>query len=109
MRNYINLLDSVLFESRGLGARRTGEEFVSVTNPEYKIYFDNVKFYPEGGTQYPSYDVMVMELQKLVKGYPGTINLIKKFINNYKYLYSGQKHQLVICFKKFSLFTRKRC
>jgi hypothetical protein len=33
---------------------------------------------------------------------PYKIDNFKKFINNYKYLYSGQKHQLVICFKKFS-------
>jgi hypothetical protein len=79
MRNFINLIDSVLFESRGLGARRTGEEFISTTNPEYKIFFDNVTFYPSGGTQYPSYDVMVMELQKIVNSYRGTINLIKRF------------------------------
>lgn len=79
MRNFLNLVDSILLESRGLGARRTGEEFISSSNPEYKIFFDNVTFYPEGGTQYPSYEVMVIDLQKIVNNYRGTINLIKNF------------------------------
>lgn len=79
MRNFLNIVDNILLESRGLGARRTGEEFVSTSNPEYKIFFDNVTFFPEGGTQYPSYEVMVIELQKIVNSYRGTINLIKNF------------------------------
>lgn len=33
---------------------------------------------------------------------PYKIDNFKKFINNYKYHYSGQKHRLVICFKKFA-------
>jgi hypothetical protein len=33
---------------------------------------------------------------------PYKIDNFKKFINKYKYHHSGQKHRLVICFKKFS-------
>ena len=39
MRDLINII--TLTESRGLGARRAGEEFVSTTNPEDKIFINS--------------------------------------------------------------------
>lgn len=66
MRDILNKLDSVISESRGLGARKPGEEFVSTTNPEEKIYVDNVAFFPQSNTEYPSYEEMVAELKTTV-------------------------------------------
>lgn len=80
MRNFISLVETSLYESRGLGARKPGEEFVSNTNPAQKIYFDRVTFYPQGGVAYDSYEQMVEELKTIVTGFKGTsIDLIKKF------------------------------
>jgi hypothetical protein len=80
MRNFINLIEKELYESRGLGARKPGEEFIGATNPEQKIYFDTVTFYPVGGVSYDSYEQMVEELKRIVTSYKGTsIDLIKKF------------------------------
>ena len=62
MRELINLL----IESRGLGARRSGEEFVSNTNPDDKIYVNSVQFYPQGRLSYESYEEMSAELKSLV-------------------------------------------
>ena len=39
MRDLIDIVSGKLFESRGLGARKAGEEFVSLTNPDDKIFF----------------------------------------------------------------------
>lgn len=80
MRNFINVVHDFVFESRGLGARRPGEEFVSNSNPEDKIYVDRVTFFPIGKTEYSSYEEMVEELRSLVTSYKGDINLIKKFM-----------------------------
>lgn len=80
MRNFINVVHDLVFESRGLGARRSGEEFVNNSNPEDKIYVDRVTFYPIGKTEYSSYEEMVNELQSIVTSYKGNINLIKKFM-----------------------------
>lgn len=81
MRDLINILyGNNLTESRGLGARRAGEEFVSTTNPGDKIYVNSVTFYPQGGTEYPSYDEMVAELKDIVHTIPGaTVDLIGSF------------------------------
>ena len=80
MRNFISVVETSLYESRGLGARKPGEEFVSNTNPAQKIYFDRVTFYPQGGVAYDSYEQMVEELKAIVTGFKGTsIDLIKKF------------------------------
>lgn len=49
MRELIKIVD--LFESRGLGARRSGEEFVSTSNLNEKIYVNSVRFYPENATE----------------------------------------------------------
>lgn len=76
MRDLINLLT----ESRGLGARRPGEEFVSVTNPEDKIYVRSVNFYPEDRIAYDSYEDMATNLQQIVHAIPGAaVDLIGKF------------------------------
>lgn len=79
MRDLINLITN-LSESRGLGARRTGEEFVSSSNPNEKIYMDSVTFYPEGQTEYDSYESMVENLKEIVYSIPNAeIDLIGKF------------------------------
>ena len=81
MRDLLNILyGATLTESRGLGARRAGEEFVSTTNPEDKIYVNYVKFYPEGAMTYPSYEAMVAELEQVAKSVPNAhVDLIGKF------------------------------
>lgn len=77
MRDLINII--TLTESRGLGARRAGEEFVSTTNPEDKIYINSVSFYPQDRPQYGSYEEMVAALQELVNIPDAYIDLIGKF------------------------------
>lgn len=80
MRDLINIVSGAIFESRGLGARRAGEEFVSVDNPEQKIYVNSVTFYPEGAQEYPSYEEMVAALKELVHNIPNAyIDLIGQF------------------------------
>ena len=76
MRELINLLT----ESRGLGARRAGEEFVSVDNPNDKIYVNSVTFYPEDRPAYDSYEEMASALQQIVHSIPGAaVDLIGRF------------------------------
>ena len=76
MREFINIIT----ESRGLGARRPGEEFISATNPEDKIYVNSVTFYPEGKTNYDSYEEMVGELKRIVNAIPNAyVDLLGKF------------------------------
>lgn len=76
MRELINILT----ESRGLGARRAGEEFVSTTNPDEKIYVKTVSFYPQDRAAYDSYEEMAAELQKIVHAIPNAyVDLIGKF------------------------------
>jgi hypothetical protein len=71
---------NVLLESRGLGARKSGEEFVSTTNPEDKIYIDTVAFYPNDAEQFPSYELMLVAVDKVKDDSPGiTFNLIGTF------------------------------
>lgn len=80
IRHYINILDSLLVESRGLGARRAGEEFVSTSNPNQKIFVNSIRFYPEGTTEFPSYEEMVDDLKTRVNSIPGAyVDLIGKF------------------------------
>lgn len=80
IRHYITLLENILNESRGLGARRAGEEFVSTTNPNQKIFVNSVRFYPEGSTEFPSYEEMVADLKVRVNNIPGAyVDLIGKF------------------------------
>ena len=69
MRELINLLDDILIESRGLGARNPGEEFVSTTNPEDKINVESVTFYPSNASQYPDVDAMNADIKKINKKY----------------------------------------
>ena len=76
MRDLIELLN----ESRGLGARQRGEEFIGTTNPDDKIYINSVIFYPIGGTGYPDYNSMVADLEKVAKAIPNaSVDLIGKF------------------------------
>jgi hypothetical protein len=82
IRNLINLVsnDTAITESRGLGARKAGEEFVSATNPEDKIYIDSVVFYPQGEVGYPTYQDTVSALEQVVKNMRGAyVDLIGKF------------------------------
>lgn len=80
IRNYINILDNVLTESRGLGARRSGEEFISTSNPNEKIYVDSVRFYPENRTEFSSYQELVDDLKARVNNIPdANVDLIGKF------------------------------
>jgi len=76
MRELINIVT----ESRGLGARRSGEEFVSTSNPDEKIYVKTVKFYPQDRAAYSSFNEMATELQRIVNEIPNAyVDLIGKF------------------------------
>jgi hypothetical protein len=80
MRDYINIISNLLTESRGISARRPGEEFVSNTNSNNVIYFDSVVFYPEDGGQYSSYEEMSSDLEKIVNAIPNAdVDLIGNF------------------------------
>lgn len=79
MRDLINLL--TLTESRGLGARRSGEEFVSTTNPEEKIYVNSVRFYPDSGGQFGSPEELNAALNQIKGIYRNGINVIGAFKN----------------------------
>jgi hypothetical protein len=80
MRDLLNLLYPVITESRGLGARRPGEEFVSTTEPDDRIYVNSVSFYPQGATEYPSYEEMAAALKEIAHSIPNaTVDLIGKF------------------------------
>lgn len=79
MRDLINIVTN-LTESRGLGARKAGEEFVSVTNPDDKIYVDSVTFYPQEGSAYASYEEMAQALRDIATNIPNAnVDLIGKF------------------------------
>lgn len=78
-RDLLDKLDSLVTESRGIGARVRGAEFVSTTNSEEKIYIDEVKFYPESGGQYPDETERNTVLKDIVENFKGTIRLIKEF------------------------------
>lgn len=77
MRDLINIIN--LVESRGLGARRAGEEFVSNTNPEDKIYVNSIQFYPQDRMQYDSYEEMAAALKELVNIPNAYVDLVGKF------------------------------
>lgn len=71
---------SILLESRGLGARRSGEEFVGTSNPNDKIFIDTVAFYPNDAEQFPSYEEMLAAVDQVKDGSTGiTFNLIGNF------------------------------
>ena len=84
MRDLIDIVSGKLFESRGLGARKAGEEFVSLTNPDDKIFFQKVDFYPEQGDKYISKDETAGQLKLAISEYPKdvTINLVGTFKAN---------------------------
>jgi hypothetical protein len=77
MRELIKIID--LLESRGLGARKSGEEFVSKTDPDDKIYVDTVDFYPKNRPQYDNYEQMSTELKSLVNIPNATVELLGNF------------------------------
>jgi len=77
MRDLINLV--TINESRGLGARRPGEEFVSTTNPEEKIYINTVRFYPDSGGMFDSPEELNAALEQIKGIYRGGINVVGAF------------------------------
>lgn len=83
MRHWINLIENTLTESRGLGARKPGEEFVALSNPEDKIYIDRVEFYPESKAKYSSPQETAAALKQATRGLRGiTVNVVGKFKSN---------------------------
>jgi hypothetical protein len=83
MRHWINLFSSILTESRGLGARKPGEEFIGTQNPNDKIYVDSVEFYPNDKLQYASAEETAAELKRVTaKLRNATVNLVGKFKSN---------------------------
>ena len=82
MRNLIDLItyNSLITESRGLGARQSGEEFVSTTDPEDKVYVKSVDFYPEDAAAYETEEERNIELSRIVHLIPNAyVDLIGKF------------------------------
>jgi len=79
MRDLINLVESNLFESRGLGARRAGEEFVSKQDPDEKIYVNRVSFYPVGRMQYETADELQNQLANVVDADGGEVVMVRSF------------------------------
>jgi hypothetical protein len=80
MRDLIRKIDSVLLESRGLGARKAGEEFVSTTNPSDKIYVHSVEFFPAGTSEYPDEDALADALAEIMSRYASAdIQLASEF------------------------------
>ena len=83
MRQYIDIISGGLMESRGLGARSPGEEFVGTQNANDKIYVDSVEFYPEGLPKYANPEETAAALKQATRGMRGaTINLVGKFKSN---------------------------
>ena len=84
MRNLIDLItNSSIVESRGIGARKPGEEFVSTSNSEDKIYLKSVTFYPDDSVAYASEEERNSELEPIVNGIPNAyVDLIGKFKKN---------------------------
>ena len=80
MRDLINLVDGVLTESRGIGARRMGEEFVSTKNPNDKIYVNTVAFYPDDRPHFANEEERNAALKAAISGIKNaTISLISQF------------------------------
>jgi hypothetical protein len=80
MRELIKIIDSVLLESRGLGARRSGEEFVNTSDPKDKIYVNSVTFYPRGKSQFDSEEELTDALAEITMEYPAAdVKLISDF------------------------------
>lgn len=77
MRDLINIL--TLSESRGLGARRPGEEFVNKSNPEDRIYVNTVQFYPESGGEFNTPEELNAVLDQVKKVYKAGINVVGSF------------------------------
>jgi len=83
MRDLLNIIDNRLVESRGLGARKPGEEFVSTTNADDKIYVDSVEFYPDNAQTFASPEATASALQKISKSFGNaTVNVVGKFKSN---------------------------
>lgn len=79
MRDLINLVESTLFESRGLGARKAGEEFVSKQDPDEKIYVNRVSFYPVGRMQYETADELQNQLANVVDAAGAEVVMVRSF------------------------------
>lgn len=79
------LREARILEGRGLGARSPGEEFVAVNDPEQRIYFDSVQFYPEGGGQFESQEELQQKLKMVtaaLKKAKSTVTQISAFKAN---------------------------
>lgn len=75
--DFITILqEGRLLESRGLGARRPGEEFVAVNDPNLRIYIDSVNFYPEEGGQFENQ----AELQDKLKSVTAALKKAKSTV-----------------------------
>lgn len=83
MRKFLDIIEHTLFESRGLGARTAGEEFISTTNPNDKIFLQDVKFYPSKGGQYNSPTEVAVDVQKITKSLKNNqVDVIGNFKSN---------------------------
>lgn len=69
MREFINVVETILLTetSRGLGARKPGDEFIRGNE---KIYFSQIDFYPESGGKYQSLDQLKQAYDTLTAQLP---------------------------------------
>lgn len=82
-REFLLLEKKFFFESRGLGARKAGEEFISTSNPNDKIYIDSVSFFPQGKNEYVNFQDLLAELESVKKQLaPAEISVIGNFKEN---------------------------
>lgn len=73
MRNWLNIIDSILLEkSRGLLYREKGDSFFqgNKDNPTAEIVFDKVDYFPSMPGAYANYDEMAAVGAELFKNYP---------------------------------------
>lgn len=80
MREILNILESIVTESRGIGARRMGEEFISTKNPNDKIYVNSVEFYPNNRPHYANEKERNTALNAAISGIKNaTVSLTTEF------------------------------
>lgn len=73
MRNWLNIIDSILLEkSRGLLYREKGDSFFqgNKDNPTAEIVFDKAEYFPSMPGSYANYDEMATVGAELFKDYP---------------------------------------
>lgn len=77
MREYINLVESLLTESTGLAGRKPGDEFINDTTGDV-LTFQSVTFYPEGGGKFDNQAEMEEMISKIESDNVGMIHWVNE-------------------------------